>query len=254
VTDDEASDAPRIVNLRGRRFAVADDKPTFWDRAEAGRWEPETLAALEEAVSPGCTVLDIGAWVGPTVLFAAALGAARVVAVEADPRALELLRGNLAANPALAARVTVVAAAAAAGPGPVRLGAARKRGDSMSSALLAGAADAWETTAVTPAELVALAEGAGPLVVKVDIEGGEYDLLPALAGALPSRCRRLLVAFHPVLMAAAGSDGPAIKLRTRAIFDALSGFLPTLLEQAPGLPENPRDAAEKANVTVLFSR
>jgi FkbM family methyltransferase len=249
-----AEDAPRIVNLRGRRFAVADDKPTFWDRAEAGRWEPETLAALEEAVSPGCTVLDIGAWVGPTVLFAAALGADRVVAVEADPRALELLRGNLAANPALAARVSVVAAAAAAGPGPVRLGAARKRGDSMSSALLAGAADAWDTIGVAPAELVALAGGEGPLVVKVDIEGGEYDLLPALAGALPSRCRRLLVAFHPMLLAAAGTGSPGIKLRTRAIFDALSGFVPTLLDQPPRQSENPQDAAETSNVTVLFGR
>lgn len=254
MTDKKVPEAPRIVYLRGRRIAVADDKPTFWDRAEAGRWEPETLAALEEAVAPGCTVLDIGAWVGPTVLFAAALGAARVVAVEADPRALELLRGNLAANPALATRVTVVAAAAAAGPGPVRLGAARKRGDSMSSALLAAASDAWEVAAVTPAELVALAGGDGPLVVKVDIEGGEYDLLPALAGALPSRCRRLLVAFHPMLMTAAGAGSPTIKLRTRAIFDALSGFVPTLLEQAPGEEENPRDAAEKANVTVLFAR
>jgi FkbM family methyltransferase len=254
VTQDDTLDAPRIVSLRGRRFAVADDKPTFWDRAEAGRWEPETLAALEDAVSPGCTVLDIGAWVGPTVLFAASLGAARVVAVEADPRALDLLRGNLAANPDLAARVTVVAAAASAAPGPVRLGAARKRGDSMSSALLAGADDAWEAPAVTPAELVALGEGEGPLVVKVDIEGGEYDLLPALAAALPPRCRRILVAFHPALLAAAGTDSVQIKLRTRAIFDALSGFVPMLLESTAEQAENAENAAVAANVTILFSR
>ncbi len=251
---DEAVEAPRPVTVRGRTFFVRDDKPTFWDRAESGRWEPETLAALEEAVSPGCDVIDIGAWVGPTVLFSASLGAARVVAVEADPRALELLRGNLAVNPALADRVSVIAAAAAASAGPVRLGAARKRGDSMSSALLAHASDAWETQAVTPAELLARTGGDAPLVVKVDIEGGEYDLLPALAAVLPPRCRRVLVAFHPVLLAAAGTGEAEIKLRTRAIFDALSGFEPGVLEEQAHPARSPLETAESTNVTVIFRR
>ncbi len=205
MTTQPSAAAPRTVTIRGLRFAVADDKPTFWDRAEAGLWEPETLAALRAAINPGCAVLDIGAWVGPTALFAAAAGAAPVVAVEADPRAAELLRGNIAANPALAPHVTVVQAAAAPRAGRLRLGAARKRGDSMSSALLADASpDAWEVEAVTPKDLVARCPAGAPLVVKVDIEGGEYDLLPALAAALPATCAELLVAFHPALLRAAG--------------------------------------------------
>lgn len=248
------TDGPRTVSLRGRRFSVVDDKPTFWDRAEAGLWETDTLAALEEAVSPGCDVLDIGAWVGPTVLFCGALGADRIVAVEADPRAIDLLRGNLAANEAIAARVRVVAAAASPDGAPVRLGAARKRGDSMSSALLAGSADVWEAPGITPSDLLAKLEGSGPLVVKIDIEGGEYGFVPALAQALPARCGRLLVAFHPQLLAASGVDEREIARHTRGVFEALSAFAPTLLEGSASPEPDPFGAALKGNVSVLFRR
>lgn len=248
------ADGPRLVTVRGRHFVVADDKPTFWDKAEAGLWEPETLAALEDAVTTGCDVLDIGAWVGPTVLFSGALGAGRIIAVEADPRALELLRGNLAANPGLTARVTVIAAAATPDGAPVRLGAARKRGDSMSSALLSASADVWEAPGVTPAALFAKLDGEAPLVVKIDIEGGEYALLPALAEVLPERCRKLLVAFHPALLAGAGIGAAEVARRTRAAFEALSGFVPTVLEHEPPSGGSACDVAETRNVTVLFRR
>jgi predicted nicotinamide N-methyase len=95
---------------------VDDDQPTFWDRVEAGAWEPGTLLALQPLLGPGVLFLDIGAWVGPLSLFAAGMGA-RVIAVEADPRAEVQLRRNLAANPDFAHRVTVMARAAAPIPG-----------------------------------------------------------------------------------------------------------------------------------------
>src|SRR3712207_221008 len=93
--------------MGNRVIRVADDQPTFWDRVEAGRWEPETLAAIDRLVDHRTTFLDLGAWVGPTALYAAGI-ARRVVAAEADPAALDQLRRNLAANPGLAARIEVV--------------------------------------------------------------------------------------------------------------------------------------------------
>jgi len=250
-----AMDEPTATDVvvRGHRFRIADDKPTFWARAAAGTWEPETLDALEDLIRPGDAVLDIGAWVGPTALFSAALGA-RVVAVEADPAAQEQLSRNLAANPALAAAITLVNAAATPDGAPVRLGAARKRGDSMSSALLAGSADVWEAPGITPSDLLAKLEGSGPLVVKIDIEGGEYGFVPALAQALPARCGRLLVAFHPQLLAASGVDEREIARHTRGVFEALSAFAPTLLEGSASPEPDPFGAALKGNVSVLFRR
>ena len=43
-------DLPRQVVLRGRVLHVADDKPTFWERAGNGTWEPER-SKLSSALS-----------------------------------------------------------------------------------------------------------------------------------------------------------------------------------------------------------
>ncbi|MFO1147685.1 MAG: FkbM family methyltransferase [Alsobacter sp.] len=246
-------DGPRETSLRGRRLVVTDDKPTFWDKAAAGAWEPELLALLEAQVSPGTVFLDIGAWVGPTALFAALLGA-EVVAVEADPAAADRLAGNLDANPALAPRVRILRRAASPRPGHVRLGAARKPGDSMSSVLHAGRQGSWEVETATPAALVEAAReaGCGPLVVKVDIEGGEYALLPALFAALPAATRAVIAAFHPGLLRKAGQDEAEIARATGACFAGLAGW------DAAVLDADGRAGAEKAalsgNCTIVFTR
>jgi FkbM family methyltransferase len=247
-------DGWRETSLRGRRLVVTDDKPTFWDKAASGAWEPELLATLEAQVAPGSVFLDIGAWVGPTSLFAALLGA-KVVAVEADPAAADRLAANVAANPALAPRIRVLRRAASAEPGIIRLGAARKPGDSMSSVLHAARDGSWAVEAATPADLVAAAEeaGPGPLVVKIDIEGGEYGLLPALFAALPARTRAVVAAFHPGLLREAGRAEQDIATATRACFAALDGWDAVTLE-----PEAKAATIEKAatahNCTILFKR
>jgi len=247
VTQPPSAAAPsRPVRLAGVDIAVADDKPTFWARAAAGDWEPETLAALAQATGPGVVVLDIGAWVGPTTLFAAARGAS-VLAVEADPEALRQLTANIAANPALSPRIRVLARAAAPEPGLVRLGPARKPGDSMSSILHGAREGAWEVEAATPATLMAAvaALGDGPLTVKIDIEGGEYALLPPLVAVLPNRATTLLCAFHPRILAAAGVDAGTIAARTDSCLEALGGWSVQLLDD-----DRPGDALS----TVLATR
>lgn len=244
----------RPVRLAGVDLQVADDKPTFWTRAAAGDWEPETLAALAAATGPGVVLLDIGAWVGPTSLFAAARGA-RVLAVEADPAALRELDANIAANPALAPRISVMARAAAPDPGLIRLGPARKPGDSMSSILHGGREGAWEVEAATPAMLLAAvaALGDGPLTVKIDIEGGEYALLPPLVAALPDRATTLLCAFHPRILAAAGVEAGTVAAWTARCLEALQGWSILLLDD-DDRSEPVSTALTARNATVLCNR
>lgn len=226
----------RGVKLAGRTIRVNDRQPTFWDRVEAGSWEPGTLLALGALIRPGTAFLDIGAWVGPTALYAAALGA-RVVAVEADPAALEQLGANLAANPDLAERVTVVPRAAHPVLGRVALGVRRKPGDSMGSVLLAGRAGGWEAQAATPEDLAAmLAEEA---VVKIDIEGGEYALLPAL-GPVLARAGAVLVSFHPGILAEAEGDPRERERLLAGALAALAGFEPCpITSSGIGAPAEP---------------
>jgi FkbM family methyltransferase len=185
------------IAVRGARLHVTPFQKSFWAKLDRGKWERGTLDALDRHVRPGVEVLDIGAWVGPVTLYAAARGAARVIAVEADPAAAAALRDNLALNPDLAERVTVVERAVAPAPGVVRLGARRKRGDSMSSVLLGAGPGAWTAPGVTPAELLDMLTPGAPAFVKIDVEGAEYGLADALAPLAGRPTTATLLSFHP---------------------------------------------------------
>jgi len=56
------------------------------------------LAALENLISPGAGVLDLGTGSGILAIAAAKLGAGRVLAVDNDPVAVETAQGNVADN------------------------------------------------------------------------------------------------------------------------------------------------------------
>jgi FkbM family methyltransferase len=198
--------APRIVKVREAVLGVADDQPTFWDKVESGLWEPETLALIEDQITPGTTFLDLGAWVGPTALYAAARGA-RVIALEADPVALAQLRRNLAVNPVLARRIEVLARAVHATEGRVTFGARRKPGDSMSSVLVAPGAVTWVAEAITPAALAALVGAEERLFIKIDIEG----------------CR-VLLSLHPAILATVLPNAAQRETMTRRALEAFAGF------------------------------
>lgn len=242
----------RTVTLAGRRFAVDDDKPSFWDRAEAGAWEPELLAEIARVLRPGDLFLDIGGWVGPTSLFAAACGA-DVVALEPDPAAARQFRANCAANPDLAERIRLIEAALTPSCGRAAFGSPRKPGDSMGSLLLAEtAAIVWEAEALTPEALVRTLPGGRRLIVKIDIEGGEYRLGADFHPIAQLQPEIVLIAFHPALMLSAQETGPArLEDATHAIFSAFGGMKTSILGEKGG---DPLTEALRAPITVRFSR
>ena len=216
--------AARTVRLGGHAVTTVDDYPTFWARADKGSWEPGTLQTHAGLITRETLFIDLGAWIGPTSLHAAACGA-RVIAVEADPAAAAVLRTNVAANPLLAPRITVIERAVAATSAPVTFGARRKPGDSMASMLLADTATlTWTSAAITPAEIAGLiAPGERP-VIKIDLEGAEYGVLPALEPLLAHPETVVLVSFHPGILAETrpGADRAA---QGRAALRPFSGWL-----------------------------
>jgi FkbM family methyltransferase len=236
-----SASTPRNIKLREVVLSVADDQPTFWDKVESGLWEPETLALLDQQITPGTTFLDLGAWVGPTALYAAACGA-RVIALEADPVALAQLHRNLAVNPALAQRIEILARAVHAAEGRVPFGARRKPGDSMSSVLIAPGTATWMADTITPLALAARIGAGGRLFVKLDIEGGEYELLPSMRPLVDRADCRVLVSFHPGILATAMPDAAQREAATARALEVFSGFAPHALERS-GLFARKPDAA-----------
>ncbi len=238
----------QLRNVAGASFIVADDKDGFWDKAESGAWEPETLAKLCALVGPGTLLIDIGGWIGPITLTAAALGA-EVLAFEPDPRAFELISANIAANPALAPRIRLHHAAVSPTPGRVRLGSPKKPGDSMGSILAADSGAAlWEARAILPTDIAAMAGDAERIVLKMDVEGAEYQLLPHLAPLLGPRTVAALIAFHPRLLAKSGRSPAEIEALTATAQSALSAYTLHSLD-CEDMP-----VSRQLNSTVLLTR
>ncbi len=172
----------------------------FWDRLADGRYEPLTVAELVARVGPGTTFVDVGAWIGPFTLLAAALGAA-VVAVEPDRHAADQLAANLSLDAALAAHVTIHRVALnsrdgvvelddrahGAGSGRTRLAPHRRSGGTHTA------------TTIDGRRLADLPGVAGCALLKIDIEGAEF-------GAVPSLSRFLRRARPPLLLSLHGPD------------------------------------------------
>jgi FkbM family methyltransferase len=238
----------RLRTVAGTRFSVADDKDGFWDKAESGTWEPETLASVHALAGPDTLLIDIGGWIGPITLTAAALGA-DVLAFEPDPRAFELISANVAANPTLSSRIRLHNAAVSPTPGRVRLGSPRKPGDSMGSILAADSGVAlWEAEAILPADIAAMAGDAERIVLKMDVEGAEYQLLPYLAPLLGPRTVAALIAFHPRLLAKAGRSPVQIEALTATAQSALAAY------ELRSLDCEDMPISRQANSTVLLTR
>lgn len=171
----------RLHRDPGTEFVAAE----VWDR---------DCYRLAGAVD-GATVVDIGANVGVTTLTAIAHGATRVVAVEPDAINLDLLLRNVEASD-VGGRVDVHhGAAGRPGAAQVHRDPAHPRGcygSSYTSTPEPGAA----VVAQLPLEEYLAAAGTD-LVVKIDVEGAEYDIL-AGAGVevLAARVARLAVEWH----------------------------------------------------------
>jgi hypothetical protein len=126
-----------IFTYAGPTIALADlpEYAKVYERLATGKWEPHTFEALRRCVNEDTVVLDIGAWIGVTPFWTAQI-AKQVIAVEPDPKCLEILRALAPRYP----KVTVIEAALATEPA-VKIHAKGRFGSSGTSVLTIGNAE-----------------------------------------------------------------------------------------------------------------
>ncbi len=175
-------------------FEVAHGYEWFWNDFSSGKWEPDTLAIIDHHVDANTLYLDVGSWIGPTLLYAA--GCARLaVGFEPDPVAFATLEANVAANPQLK-NVRIHSCAIASQAGRVTLGSQGEPGDSMSSVLFKSQGDSWEAPARRLEDMAADWPTDGPCFVKIDIEGGEFSVIPSMIAFLQNRRATVFLSLH----------------------------------------------------------
>jgi FkbM family methyltransferase len=168
-----------------------------------GDHEPDVQNAILAAVRPEDVVYDIGAHLGAMALGAARLvgNLGRVVAFDGDPENVERLRGSITRN-GLESNLEVVHAAvwsrtASDGISFRRGATARSQGgvnaDGQSPVIATG--EIIKIPAITLDDFVAAA-GPPPQLIKIDVEGGEYEVLRGGERLFESQRPLLIVEIH----------------------------------------------------------
>lgn len=165
----------------------------FWSHVVSGAWEPNTFKVFERFLDKDHAYIDIGAWIGPTVLFGAQLSK-EVFAFEPDPNAYSALRKNLSLNPLTTQNVHIFPIAISNSNGTISMGTNSKQGDSMSSMLFSK--DSWQVEAATLESMIDSLHITDINFIKMDIEGGEKIVLPVIKNYIHKNQPTFYLALH----------------------------------------------------------
>ena len=171
--------------LRGpaRGLRVYTNPVAGGTRIVLGLYERALMKWLQRVVKPGDVVLDIGSADGHEALISSRLvgSGGRVFAFEPDEQALLALSRNLEANPAVAANIRVM---------PYMVGSVHDP----------------DGGTVSVDGLIADGTIPIPTIVKMDVEGGECEVLKGMSRLCETHCPAMFVECH---------IGPAVENEVR---------------------------------------
>ena len=199
------------VKRFGKSFYVTGnlDYLFYWNKC----WEPQTHKILSKLLDLNHSFIDIGAFIGPTVLYGAHF-AKKVYAIEPDPIAFKELKKNVSLNPELKEKIELHEKCINSHSGKVRFGNMLKGGDSISSLQFADSKISWIVDGITFDEFIKENKIRDCNFIKVDIEGGEAIVLPSMKNYLKRNKPVLHLSMHPPFFKNAKED-------TKKIIDAL---------------------------------
>ena len=169
-------------------------QPEIWQALSEGTYETAEIAAIDAALHPGDVVLELGAGIGFISSWVKTRGdAARVVAIEADPRLMTVLAHNHALN---GAEVDVRNGVVGAHDGETSFFLHREFWRSSPLNL-----EDRTATTLPALSLSSLVADIRPTVIIADIEGGEANLFE---NATLDGVRTLVIEVHQHLIGLAG--------------------------------------------------
>jgi FkbM family methyltransferase len=221
-----------VVARGGRSFRVTDHKLALAAAREFSSGFEEGTLRFFDAALPRCTrMVDFGAYIGFTALYAAT-HVDTVFAFEPSPVNHELLARNVAENPELASRIRLFRHGLGARDELVTL-YAKGTADSGSSVFRQVERDrvlSGQPNAIIPlrdAAMVLREIGLdGRTLLKIDIEGAEYEVLRVIAPLLAEHKPWLHVSFHPFNLVAPGDAYHNALLRLRCALGAAEALAP----------------------------
>ncbi len=194
----------RAKGIFGERYILNINDHIGWQIYVRGYFDPTppVLGLLFLKVTPG-VYIDVGANIGSSSLAVAKRGG-EVLAIEASPAVAHELSANVAANAPVPYAVAMVAATSPEGALQRFATISAPRGNSAASSLITGwntsnpaAKDAHMTRLATLDALLSFYNVSAISIIKVDIEGHEYEALSGLQETLARHAPPLLYEWRP---------------------------------------------------------
>lgn len=183
-----------LVELQGDYYGQK-----YWGLFTTREYEPDLMNFLELYVNSKSDFLDIGAANGAMSLIAGKLGA-RVLSFEAAPHIFSIAKKNLQLNPDLLNNVQVVNKAIGKDAGTL-IFSSTSNPKILSSILFSSSVDSQIPIEVVPLDLAIkeFHKDDRNLVLKIDIEGAEWEVFKnlELLSALRSKHALVYLAIHP---------------------------------------------------------
>jgi FkbM family methyltransferase len=170
-------------------------------------YEPQVLDLLKQTITPGAVVLDVGANVGVSAMMMARWCGpeGHIHAFEPSPSPKQLLTEHLRMN-GLSDRVTVCPSALSDAEGTTTFYASGISGKSALSDVNIGQSSEQVQVPVTTIDAYCRAKNIKPSLIKIDVEGFEFNVLNGARNTLKEVRPSILVELHPMNWPALGID------------------------------------------------
>jgi FkbM family methyltransferase len=199
-----------------------DEYSCHWFQNKFETWEDSTFDVLDQFLRMDYCFIDVGAWIGPVTLYAAAK-CKHVYCLEPDPIAYSRLARNINKNLQYS-NISAYNQGIADFEGECSFGGNGELGNSESTLLVndnayiknggelthwTGDDKSWRTGEIINAKMTTFEkliqdqsiELNAVCLLKIDIEGGEKIVIPAIAGTLSEYRLNMYLSLHWVFLA-----------------------------------------------------
>tara|TARA_B110000503_G_scaffold119941_1_gene182173 strand:- start:3232 stop:4008 length:777 start_codon:yes stop_codon:yes gene_type:complete len=193
-----------FIKINKKLFKVKKNN-LFWEKFSKNKWEPLNFKIYKCLIKKITNYYDIGSWIGPTVLMAANFYPKEIYAFEPDIKAYEELKNNIFLNKKKLNKVKIELynKAAYLSNGKIILNIPDGNPGASTSSLIKNTNINYESVTIKSLNLLNFMKKKrlkSEDFIKIDIEGGEYKLLPFIGPILRKRRPNIYLAPHPFLI------------------------------------------------------
>jgi len=172
----------------------------FYKEVEAGKWESYTFDAIDRFGQDSSMLFDVGAWLGIFSYYYTVRYNKPAMCFECDPQSIELLKNEVASWEADSVKVHMNPFGLGGYCGKARLNTQSCFGNSESSMQTRSDTSSYHLVDVMTFDvLTEVGQNCSDSLVKVDIEGSEFDFLKGGSCSLlhTKVAKAIAIAFHP---------------------------------------------------------